>query len=160
METWKVIKFLQVAKLVFWNVVVAALLLHFGNNFKIRFFITFGIMFILAITLAIKVMLGVFYYCGYCCKRVSQKPSGNKRKVSHLLQEFSQFEEKIKRSIEQHLEVYIQEAKKLKIKNFNVGSMMIIPKHKDVSKIFQKKSAILHKDRSTIVRKAPLSNDI
>ena len=36
METWKVIKFLYVAKLVFWDVVVAALLLHFGNSFKIR----------------------------------------------------------------------------------------------------------------------------
>lgn len=100
METWKVIKFLYVAKLVFWNVVVAAVLLHFGNSFEIRFFITFGIMFILAITLAIKVFLGVFYYCGYFCAKVRDKPLKNKRKVSHLLEEFSQFETKIKNSIE------------------------------------------------------------
>ena len=73
METWKVIKFLYVAKLIFWNVVIAAILLHFGNNFKIRFFITFGIMFILAITLAVKVMLAVFYYCGYSCMKVKSK---------------------------------------------------------------------------------------
>lgn len=70
METWKVIKFLHVAKLVFWNVVVAAVLLHFGNSFEIRFFITFGIMFILAITLAVKVILAVIYYCGYFCSKV------------------------------------------------------------------------------------------
>ena len=99
MDTWTVIKFLYVAKLVFWNVVVSALLLYFGNSFKIRFFITFGIMFILAITLAIKVLLGVFYYCGYFCSKVREKPTGNKRKVSHLLEEFTQFEIKIKKSI-------------------------------------------------------------
>jgi hypothetical protein len=75
-----------VAKLVFWNVIVAALLLYFGNSFKIRFFITFGIMFILAITLALKVVLGVFYYCGYSCKKVRGTPTRNKRKVSHLLE--------------------------------------------------------------------------
>lgn len=85
METWKVIKFLHVAKLVFWNVVVAAVLLHFGNSFEIRFFITFGIMFILAITLAVKVFLAVFFYCGYFCSKVREKPLSNKRKVSHLL---------------------------------------------------------------------------
>lgn len=153
METWKVIKFLYVAKLVFWNVVVAALLLHFGNSFKIRFFITFGIMFILAITLAIKVILGVFYYCGYCCKRVRDKPMGNKRKVSHLLEEFNQFEVKIKKSIGEHLDVYLTEAKKMKLKSFDLGSIMMIPKNREVSKIFQKKSANLAKDRSNIIRK-------
>lgn len=86
MQTWTIIKFLYVAKLVFWNVVVAALLLHFGNSFQIRFFITFGIMIILAVTLAIKVMLGICYYCGYFCTKVRDQPNGNKRKVSHLLE--------------------------------------------------------------------------
>lgn len=153
METWTVIKFLYVAKLVFWNVVIAAVLIYFGNSFKIRFFITFGIMFILAITLAIKVFLGVFYYCGYCCSKVRISPSGNKRKVSHLLQEFTQFEVKIKRSIEEHLNIYLKEAKKMNIRSFDLGSIMMVPKNKEVSKIFMKKSAILSKDRSNIIRK-------
>lgn len=70
METWKVIKFLYVAKLVFWNVVVAGVLIHFGDSLLLRFYITFGIMFILAITLALKVILAVIYYCGYFCAKV------------------------------------------------------------------------------------------
>lgn len=75
------------------------------------------------------------------------------------MEEFSQFEIKIKKNIEEHLNVYLAEAKKLNIKNFNIGSMMMIPKNKQVSKIFQKKSAILHKDRSNIIRKENNSED-
>lgn len=39
------------------------------------------------------------------------------------------------------------------MRTFDIGSMMMIPKNKQVSKIFQKKSAILAKDRSNIIRK-------
>lgn len=41
----------------------------------------------------------------------------------------------------------------MKLKSFDIGSIMMIPKNKTVSRIFQKKSAILAKDRSNIVRK-------
>ncbi len=110
-------------------------------------------MIILAVTLGIKVLLGILYYCGYFCSKVSDKPTGNKRKVSHLLEEFNQFEAKIKKSIEEHLNIYLNEAKKMKLRSFDLGSIMMVPKHKSVSKIFQKKSAILAKGRSNIIRK-------
>lgn len=46
------------------------------------------------------------------------------------------------------------------MRTFDIGSMMMIPKNKQVSKIFQKKSAILAKDRSNIIRKPQqLSSD-
>lgn len=41
----------------------------------------------------------------------------------------------------------------MKIKTIDIGSMMMIPKTKQVSKIFIKKSANLAKDRSNIIRK-------
>lgn len=41
----------------------------------------------------------------------------------------------------------------MKLKSFDLGSIMMIPKNREVSKIFQKKSANLAKDRSNIVRK-------
>jgi hypothetical protein len=88
-----------VAKLIFWNAIVGALLLHYGNSFTIRFFITFAIMFILALTLALKVFLSVLYYFTYAYLKVKDKPAHKKRKVSLLLEEFSNFEGKIKRSI-------------------------------------------------------------
>ncbi len=36
----------------------------------------------------------------------------------------------------------------------DIGQLMIVPKKKEVSKIFKKKSAILAKDRSNIQRKS------
>ena len=41
----------------------------------------------------------------------------------------------------------------MKVPNFNIGSMMMIPKNKDVSKIFVNKSKILSHNRSSISRK-------
>ena len=41
----------------------------------------------------------------------------------------------------------------MNIRSFDLGSIMMVPKNKEVSKIFMKKSAILSKDRSNIIRK-------
>lgn len=84
------------AKLVFWNIVVGAVLLHFGNQFVIRFFITFGIMAVLAVTLGVKTILSIIYYFGYLCMKVQRKPKGQKRTSSELLEEFSGFQRTIK----------------------------------------------------------------
>jgi hypothetical protein len=112
LETWKVIKFLYVAKLIFWNVLVGGVLLHFGNDFVTRFFITFGIMILLAVTLFVKVFLSVIYYCGYTCVKVGKPPKDKKKATSTLLKEFSEFEGKIKKSIEEHIDIYLDEAKR------------------------------------------------
>lgn len=45
----------------------------------------------------------------------------------------------------------------MNIKNFNIGSMMMIPKTKNVSKFYQKMSTVLHKERSNIVGKGKKS---
>lgn len=65
---WKVIKTIHVGKLVFWNVIVAGLLIHFGSNYLVRFWLTLALMIIIAVTMAIKVILAVMYYiCYKCC---------------------------------------------------------------------------------------------
>lgn len=48
----------------------------------------------------------------------------------------------------------------MKIPKVDIGAMMIIPKNKQISKIFQRKSHILFKDRSTIMRKSNESGEI
>jgi hypothetical protein len=59
-----------VGKFVFWNVVVGGLLIHFGDDFVIRFWITFAIMILIAVTMAIKVVIAIMYYFQYlCCKK-------------------------------------------------------------------------------------------
>lgn len=53
------------AKLIFWNVVVAGLLIHWGSNYLVRFYLTFALMVIIASTMALKVILAIFYYLYY-----------------------------------------------------------------------------------------------
>ena len=66
-ENWKKIKILHVSKLIFWNSVIAFILLALGNNYVYRFFLTFVIMCILALTLLIKVVLAFIYVVCYRC---------------------------------------------------------------------------------------------
>jgi chitin synthase len=65
LEVWKIIKTIHVAKLLFWNVVVAGLLIHFGSNYLIRFYLTFVLMIIIASTMLFKVICGILYYFYY-----------------------------------------------------------------------------------------------
>lgn len=64
-NSWKIIKTIHVAKLVFWNVVVAGLLIHWGSNYLVRFYLTFALMIIIAFTMALKVVLAILYYIYY-----------------------------------------------------------------------------------------------
>jgi hypothetical protein len=65
LNNWKVIKTIHVGKLVFWNVMVAGLLIHFGSNYLVRFYLTLALMVLIASTMAIKVLLAIFYYFFY-----------------------------------------------------------------------------------------------
>lgn len=53
------------AKLLFWNVMVAGLLIHFGSDYVVRFWLTFGIMIMIAGTMLLKAFLAVLYYFYY-----------------------------------------------------------------------------------------------
>ncbi len=65
MNCWKIIKTIHVGKLVFWNVLTAGLLINFGSNYLVRFYITLALMGIIAGTMFFKVLLGILYYFHY-----------------------------------------------------------------------------------------------
>ncbi len=72
LNSWKIIKTIHVAKLIFWNVIVAGFLIHFGSNYLVRFYLTLALMIIIASTMAIKVIMAVVYYLQYkMCVRTS-----------------------------------------------------------------------------------------
>ncbi len=48
-----------------WNVIVAGLLIHFGSDYLIRFYLTFGLMVLIAVTIAFKVFISMAYYIYY-----------------------------------------------------------------------------------------------
>lgn len=84
LNNWRVVKTIHVAKLVFWNVVVAGLLIHFGSDYLVRFYLTLALMIIIATTMAIKVLLAIFYYFGYkTCIRTSPEKEVNEEKIEY-----------------------------------------------------------------------------
>lgn len=71
-NSWKKIKYIHVFKFVFWNIIMAAVLLSVGGgqdkeSFTPRFYLTLGIMCLLAFTLLMKVLLGTIYMIQYRC---------------------------------------------------------------------------------------------
>lgn len=65
LNTWKIIRTIHVGKLLFWNILTAGLLIHFGSDYLIRFYLTFALMGIIASTMAFKVFCGILYYFYY-----------------------------------------------------------------------------------------------
>ncbi len=64
------------AKFVFWNILTAGILIHFGSNYLVRFYLTFALMILMGVTMLIKVLLAVIYYMYYkCC--INNKPKNN-----------------------------------------------------------------------------------
>ncbi len=76
-NSWRMIKFIHVAKYLIWNIIVSTVLITLGNNFFYRFFVTFVLVCLIAVTMSIKVVVGCLYMLFYWCRTVSffkQKP--------------------------------------------------------------------------------------
>lgn len=74
-DTWKLIKFVHVAKYVFWNIIVGVIILSLGSSYTPRFFITIIMIAIMGSSLALKIVVGIVYMIKYklstclCCGR-------------------------------------------------------------------------------------------
>lgn len=77
LDCWKIIKVIHVGKLLFWNVVVAGFMIHFGSNYLVRFYLTLALMVIIAGTMLFKVLCGILYYFYYLMAIRNKKKKGN-----------------------------------------------------------------------------------
>jgi chitin synthase len=74
-DSWKLIKFVHVAKYVFWNIIAGVLLLSFGSSYTPRFFITISLIGLIGFSLTLKIIVSVVYMIKYklstclCCSR-------------------------------------------------------------------------------------------
>lgn len=72
-DSWKLIKFVHVAKYVFWNIVVGVIILSLGSSYTPRFFITIIMIGIMGTSLSLKILIGIAYMIKYklsnclCC---------------------------------------------------------------------------------------------
>ena len=78
-STWRSIKYIQVYKWLFWNVVFGVLVLTFGSQYKPRFYISLALIGIIVISLLFKIVVAMGYFIAYrCCKRIDKPERSNK----------------------------------------------------------------------------------
>ena len=66
-ETWKIIKMIEVAKFLFWNVIIGTALLLFDSFLIIKFFVTLSLLVLFTLVLAVKMIIGLTYLIRYKC---------------------------------------------------------------------------------------------
>jgi hypothetical protein len=94
MDDWKKIKLIHVSKFIFWNAAVAFVLLLFGSDYLIKFWVTFSIMIALLLTLGLKVFIGSIYLITY---RLCGRPKSRKQPPVEDQVDF--YFEKVKKSL-------------------------------------------------------------
>lgn len=101
MDDWKKIKLIHVSKFVLYNILVAFLLLLFGDNYVVRFWMTFSIMILLGTTLVFKVLLGAVYLIGYrLCKSVKiENPEAKLNNEDDIHQHFHKVKSSMYRGV-------------------------------------------------------------
>ena len=77
LNCWKIIRTIHVGKLLFWNILTAGFLIHFGSNYLVRFYLTLALMVIIAVTMFFKVLMGILYYFYYLIFINNEKIGGN-----------------------------------------------------------------------------------
>lgn len=64
-DSWRLIKFVHVAKYAIWNMIVGTILLSFGSSYTPRFFITIIMIGIMGSSLSLKIIVSIVYMIKY-----------------------------------------------------------------------------------------------
>lgn len=99
LDCWKVIKTIHVGKLLFWNVLVAGFLIHFGSEYLMRFYLTLGLMVLIAVTMLFKVFFGILYYFYYMIFINNKKKKGEPHTRKEIKKESSMPKLKVEPSL-------------------------------------------------------------
>ena len=83
-DSWRLIKFVHVAKYVIWNIILAAVLLTLGANYGPRFYVTVVMIVIIGISMMLKIVVGVIYMFYYKCKSCSGDRNPQARPTSSI----------------------------------------------------------------------------
>lgn len=113
---WRLLKYVQVAKFVFWNVIVSCMLMFLNSFETARFVAIFGVLIIITGSVSLKVLIAMFYlvkylirnYCGpqnypvcetFGCSSIQKKMEdlGNVNKI--FAREVSKLFERYKKEI-------------------------------------------------------------
>jgi hypothetical protein len=152
-DSWKLIKFVHVAKYVFWNIVMGVVLLSLGSSYTPRFFITIIMIGIMGTSLSLKILIGISYMIKYklknciCCGNEEPPQLVERSKVQERINSF-------KEEIIQEITSNLNDMKVEYMKNkTGTGSFIQASRGKNnTQKAFQKKQKE-HLSKSKIVAK-------
>ena len=102
-DSWKMVKFVHIAKYVVWNILLAAVLLTLGASYVPRFWVTFGMVCLIGSSIAIKVFIGILYMIYYKCKRPARGKNPTIESKSRIGAKMLSYRKDIENDIKVHL---------------------------------------------------------
>lgn len=66
-DTWKVVKMIDVAKFLIWNIIIGVTLIIFDGYLIIKFFVTLSLLCLFSFVQAFKMFIGLIYLIKYKC---------------------------------------------------------------------------------------------
>jgi hypothetical protein len=126
-KSWKTIKMIFVAKFVFWNVVVGAVLLSLTGDYAQKFYTTYAVLGFIALFLLIKIFIGTVYLIRSSCRKY--EPCGVKVTSDLLQTQFEATKSSMYKDIQNNV-FEISDDDYMKYRNFEVGKSLVISKNK------------------------------
>jgi hypothetical protein len=94
-QSWKLIKFIHIAKYFIWNIIIAAILLTLGANYDRRFYVTLVMIFLVFSSMFVKVFIGIIYMLIYKCRSPSLSRTADLSTTSRIDEIISHYEPEI-----------------------------------------------------------------
>lgn len=91
-DSWRLIKFVHVAKYVIWNIVLGVALLSLGSSYTPRFIVTIIMVVLIGLSMSLKVVLSAVYMLKYWCssRGGNKEPTINTNsRIGKLVETFS-----------------------------------------------------------------------
>ena len=102
-DSWRLIKFVHVAKYVIWNIILSAVLLTLGSNYAPRFYVTVIMIAIIGSTMSLKIVVAVIYMLIYRCKTCGGEKQPLAKTDSQIRSTIDRYEHEIRDEIRSNL---------------------------------------------------------
>lgn len=94
-SSWRLIKFVHVAKYVIWNIILSSVLLTLGASYGPRFFVTISMVVLIGLSMSIKVLVAAVYMSKYwctssCCEDKKPPQLRSESRIGNLIDSYRQ----------------------------------------------------------------------
>ena len=102
-DSWRLIKFVHVAKYVIWNIILSAFLLTLGASYAPRFYVTVIMIIIIGVSMSLKITVAVIYMFIYKCKSCGGNQEARPVSESTIRDTIEKYDKQIREDIKNNL---------------------------------------------------------